>query len=301
MYDPNVFAILVPFDKRNLARDAFRLDHNSRFYHRAISRNAEELPLDSRNSTPSPELHSDGYENCVDRILLTFDQMLRNPGRGWQFGTDHSRCDILLGLPKTRGISRQHLSIQVDENLCVWLHDQSTHGIAVGYDDQSMDELRKKEKWILSFMPSAQQSWKDVTIYVPKENGLAFKIKFPNHADDRLDYLANVRAHVKDSKTALPIGDFDIESDQTTAAPSPLLAKPPFYINDKIIGQGSFGEVRRVVNAHNGLVYAAKYFKLPLERRHHKKRKRDEEVWRTRIQNEIYIMKNNQHVSAGLS
>jgi serine/threonine protein kinase len=304
MCDQNVFAVLIPCDKKNLARDAFRLEHNADWYRKAAGGIAEEPTIDSREPTPAPQPSFNTNYDSADRILLTFDKKPKDPGSGWQFGTDQF-SDVLLGHRGTIGISGRHFTITIDEDFCVWLRDDSRHGTAVGYDGKAKSEVRKQDTWILSFKPWTHRRWNDVTIYVPNANGLAFKIEFPNHEAGQPEYLANLRAFFQESRTAFPpVSRLGLNSNPTTAAPSrPRTPRQrPIYLDDGRIGQGEFGEVRRVIHASTGQIYATKKFYPPPQRLNDsKKRKLDEEKWLEKIRNEIAIMKDNPHVSMSLS
>lgn len=63
----------------------------------------------------------------------------------------------------------------------------------------------KDDKRFLYFEPGAKKKFKEVRIYAPDENGLAFDIEFPNH---RLggggEYWQNLQAFVDDSRKAIP-------------------------------------------------------------------------------------------------
>lgn len=307
MYDPDVFAVLIPHDFE--ARDSFRLNANAHFFHKAVKVVDEEPANSSRESTPAPpdssqeptsasqESHADSY-NDVDRIILTFNKKPKDLQRGWQLGSTPLSSDVLLR--GTRGVSRQHLYITINEKFMAEVHDNSSYGTAVGYDDEAKHEVRKKDKWILSFEPGRQPPWEEVIIYVPHAKALAFKIEFPNHTAGRPEYMANLQAFFEERRTALaPVSALGLNSNPTTVAPSqPRTPRQrPLYLMDRVIGQGEFGEVRRSISARDGDYYASKIFRIPLQNSNSsKKRKLDEENWLDKIRNEIEIMKENPHV-----
>ena len=299
MYDPNVFAVLIPHDSDNLARESFRLNANAHCFHKSVEVADEEPANSSRESTPASQgSHADSYNN-VDRIILTFDKKPKDLQRGWQLGSTPRSSDVLLR--GTRGVSRQHLYITINEKFMVEVHDNSSHGTAVGYDNKAKYEVRKKDKWILSFEPGRPPPWKKVVIYVPNAKKLAFKVELPNHTASRPEYMANLRAFLEESKTALPpVSALGLNSNPTTVAPSqPRTPRQrPIYLKDEVIGRGEFGEVHRSIRARDGDYYASKIFHTPLQNRNSsKKRKLDEENWLDKIRNEIDIMRKNPHVS----
>ena len=312
MDDPNVFVVLIPCDEKNRARTAFRLPENMNRFYKATGGVAEEPTIDSREPTPAPlppsEENGERDQNATDCIILTFNKPPKDPLKGWQLGTNEVLCDVLLGHRGTRGISGRQYNINADKRGWIFLHDyHSSHGTAVSYDNQKQDEVRKKETWILSRGPGTESEWEDVTIHA---GGMAIKIEFPNQRAGPPEYVENLRAFFERSQTALPsVEALEFDSYQTTTAPSQprTPSQRPIYLDDGLIGRGEYGEVRRVIKARNGNVYAAKTFFPPPkgpQRRDKKKRKRDAEKWsekvRTwleKIRNEIAIMVNNPHVS----
>lgn len=179
--------------------------------------------------------------------------------------------------------------------------EDSTFGTAVGYNDQAKKEVRRKNTWILAFEPGKETKWKDIKIYIPHQDGLAFKIEFPNHIAGGPEYCANLREIFYESRAALPPLDvLGLDSILHTEAPSrPRTPRQePVYLDDEQIARGEFGEVHRVIDAGNGEFYAVKtFFPLPSNQEHGKKRKLDEEDWLQKVRNEVVIMEKNPHVS----
>lgn len=295
IYNHGVFAVLTACDQKNKAISAFKLPQNAKWFRKAIGGVAEEPTINSREATPAENLQSDDEElGAVDRLVVTFDEPLKNSLNGIQLGTNPLSSDVLLGHRGTKGISAKQYNITVDDSLCIWLHDyHSTHGTAVGYNDQNQKEVRKKETWILSYQPGIPSPFGDITIH---SGGLTIKIEFPNHeaADPR--YIENLRAFVNGCKVEVPAVDgLGLDSEATTQAPSEAqtLGERLIYYNDKSIGKGAFGEVRRAIRARDGKYFAAKTFIPPA-----KKRKLDEvdPAWLTGIRREFAIMRDNPHV-----
>lgn len=90
MYEDNVFAIQVPYNE--IARDAFRYQHNADRYCQGFEAKVEEPVFESRDSTPAPPAPPDVYSahSSSDHILLTFDKMPKDLSKGWPFGTSPS-------------------------------------------------------------------------------------------------------------------------------------------------------------------------------------------------------------------
>lgn len=306
MSDPNVFAVLTPRDRNNLARAAFCLPENADSYYRAAKGSAqgiaEEPTIDSRESTPAPGPSPEQTNyNSADRIVLRLDKPPRDPTK-WQFGTDPRVCDCLLGHRGTIGISSRQFCIVLTQLFWIELHDMSRYGTCVSHDGQAEDVVFKDDKRLLSYEPGARKQWKEVIIYVPDADGLAFKIEFPNHRVGGVEYRRKLQEFVDDSRRALPpVDGLGLDSNPSTA---PLSRQPrtphkrPNYLDDKEIGRGEFASVIRVIDARDGQVYAAKKFKPPFwTRNDSKKRKLEQEDWLKGIRNEYMIMKANPHVS----
>lgn len=298
MYDHNVLARLTPCDAGNNARTAFGLEQNASRFYKTAEGIAKEPIIDSREPTPPLLPPSEGDQDATDCILLTFDNPPKNPSNGWQFGTNERSSNVLLGCRGTPGVSSRQYNIIIDKKLRIWLRDfYSSRGTAVSYSDDNQDDVRKKESWILSFEPGHLKQWKEIKI---RSGGLAIKVEFPNQGAGRPQYVENLRTFFNQSQIAAPVVDLlELESGRTTITPSQPLTpdKHPIYIDDRLIGRGQFGEVRKVIKARDGDFYAAKkFFPPPVDPNGNKKRKRDESNWLEKIRNEIAIMESNPHV-----
>ena len=259
--------------------------------------------------TPAPQLSSEANYDSTDRIVLPLNKLPKDPKKGWQFGTDPRVSDVLLGHRGTKGISGRHFRITITPHFRVNLHEKSRYGTAVGYDGQAKDMVLKDDKWLLSFEPGAQKQWKEVIIYVPDADGLAFKIEFPNHRVGGLEYEENLRAFLEASGTALPsVSVLGLDSNPTTAALSRQPRTPGkrrILLNDRKIGRGDFGQVHLVTDARDGHFYAAKTFNPPTPTRNGGKKRKlnnaDWLRWLAGIRNEVAIMEENPHVSVAPS
>lgn len=263
MFDPNILAILIPVDTQDLARNSFALDANAHCYHNPANAIAEEPANWSRETTPAPQRSAERTYDSVVHIVIKFSNKPKDPSRGWLLGTDPRRADVLLRGTK-KGVSRHHLYVTVNERLYAEAHDNSTFGAAVGYDGKAKDEARKKDRWILSLEPGRRRKWNDIIIYLPNEDGLAFRIEFPNHEAGHPEYVANLQAFLHESRAALPpVGALGLNSIPATVAPSQTHTPRygPIFLDDGIIGRGAFGEVRKMIETRTGDVYAAK--KIP--------------------------------------
>ena len=303
MYDHSVFAVLTARDEKNKASSAFKLNHNAKWFRKAIG-GVEETPIiDSRQTTPAEAQSENGDSfSATDCLVLTFNELLKAPLlNGVRFGTNPSVCHVLLGHRGTRGNSAKQYDITVDDNLCIWLYDlHSKYGTAVEHEGQNHNQVRKKETWILAYQPGSEQRFATIEVF---SGGLGLQIEFPNHnaADPR--YIENLRAFVKECektgkerKEAIPdVDELGLASGKTTVAPTdaPSLRESLLYFKGEKVGKGSFGEVFKCIQLRHGTLLAAKSFTPPT-----RKRKRDEEIpaWLVGIRREFSLMVQNPHV-----
>jgi hypothetical protein len=161
MFDYNVFAVLTPYDEEGnypmAAMDAFELPHNAKRFRKGVSSVPKEPTIDSRESTPglTEPLTTEKNKTVIAGIILTLEEEVKDPENMWQFGTRPSTSDILLGPRGMKGISAKQCNLKIDDDEhSIWLHDyHSSHGTAVGYDEQMQDDVRRKETWIMSYGP----------------------------------------------------------------------------------------------------------------------------------------------------
>ena len=305
MLDPKLFAVLTAYDKSNLAREAFGLPENVHCYRKTTEGIAPEPIIDSREPTPAPQPPPESNYESGDRLLLRLDDAPKDPKTGWQFGTNPRVCDVLLGHRGTTGISSRQFCIAITDQLRVELHDESRYGTIVSHDGQAMNVVLKDDKRLLSFEPGAHEQWEEIIVYVPDDEGLAFKIELPNHREGGREYWKNLRAFVEECRTALPgVSGLGLDSNPPTAPISRQPRTPrrlPVYYDGGEIGRGEFGLVRKLIDLHGGKIYAVKEFnpKVPT-RPSGKKRKLDEIGWLEGIRNEVDNMNKSPHVSVSL-
>ncbi|KAJ9624519.1 Protein kinase protein rad53 [Taxawa tesnikishii (nom. ined.)] len=239
-------AILVLTAVSSTAEAAFGLPHNTCRY----SPPSFGHGFDSRESTPLPNLQEDDDDaNCRHRLRLTFTQPPQDIQKGYVFGTDRRRCDVLLGQRRGQGsISGEHFSITFNDDGRVILRDFSRCGTAVSYD--AFEEIE------------VQLSGTD----------FKFWIELARHKECQTEYQANVSAFTKERRvlrestsTLPPFSTLDIQSQSTTAAPttSHSPGQGPVYLVYEELGRGEFGTVHKVVDVSTGYVYAGKEFMRP--------------------------------------
>ena len=307
MEDPTLIAILIPADDRDYAENAFSLDDNRK---RCLpptpkTKTEKDAPaISSREATPARAFPIDeededpNKQNKKHRIRLTFDKKPKDPMKGYAFGTNKQKCDVLLGPRGMRDISGVHFHITFDvirgERRLV-LRDSSTNGTAVSYNGQAEEEVRHHFPWILN-LKKEEGKW-EVKVHV---RGLEFKVELASHEACRAEYEMNVTDFLKLSQTAdPPLGGLSIESHMTEVAPSQSRTpgQCPVYIHEEPLGKGSFGQVDRVIDVSTGAIYAHKAFHEPLWAKRTERRRRQREKWLDQIRREIRIMMEHPHVS----
>ncbi|KAL9118861.1 MAG: hypothetical protein Q9187_004583 [Circinaria calcarea] len=287
IYDHSVFAVLTARDQKNKASSAFKLPHNSRWFHEAVGGVAEQPIIDSREATPAEDAQSeDENPGAVDRLVKILS-------------TGYKRARIRVRLISSWGTEeRKELArgITISPWTMIFVSGYTItirRTGPVGYKGQNQKEVRKKETWILTYEPGVPNPFGDITIHL---GGLAIKIEFPNHAAADPQYVDNLRAFVNKCKEGVPaVGGLGLDSQATTQAPSEAqtLGDRLIYYKGKSIGKGAFGQVHRLIRVRDGKVFAAKIFKHSTNN----KRKLDEvdPVWLTKIRREFTIMKDNPH------
>ncbi|KAJ9624529.1 Protein kinase protein rad53 [Taxawa tesnikishii (nom. ined.)] len=255
--------ILVLTAVSSTAEAAFGLPHNRRRY----SPPSSDHSFDSRESTPLPNLQEDDDDaNCGYRLRLTFTQPPEDIQKGYVFGTDPRRCDVLLGQRRGQGsISGEHFSITFDDDGRVILRDFSRCGTAVSYDGQTKDQKRSHFTWIIF------EEFEKIEAQLSGTDS-KFWIELARHEECQLEYQANVntflesrREHEKSTSALPPFNILGIHSQGTAAAPttSHSPGQGPVYILYEELGRGEFGAVHKVVDVSTGYVYAGKEFMRP--------------------------------------
>lgn len=273
MDDPNIILTLSPADEYGLAADAIRLPHNRARY---VPPSAALDDGPSRETTPAAGW-SGRTLDCLHRIILTFDQEVKVPGRV-SFGTDPNLCDVLLASKRGQyNISHLHFYITFDAQRRPTLNDCSTNGTAVGYDGQAEDERRNHFRWIFF------EGFEKTTVKLHKQ-GLGFNVHLPNHDDDtcKMNYNQNVdRVMANAPPGLLAMGSIQLHEPSVSSSAVLASNQEPVYIYLYELGRGAFGKVYRVINASTGDESAGKEF-----------------FYKTGWKREIEIMQRLHHVFA---
>ena len=294
MYDYNVFAVLTAVDDGNNARSAFNLPQNARWLRKAIEDIAEVFIIDSREPTPTTDSSVKQKINAADRLVLTFDELLKNLSNEVQLNTNSRSSHVLLEHWETPNVNARQYNIVVDDELRIWLRDYSKHKTAVNYADQNETKFRKRKMWILCLQPDNRNVFEDMKIHSKQ---LSIQVMFSNHETMNSRYVKNLRKiFKKNNETIPPVDGFELDSNSTTATSSQAqtLRESFIYFEKTRIESDAFDEVVRVIRTHDAKYFVIKKFS-PLVN----KRKRDEHdfTWLKIIRREFFIMKDNSHVN----
>jgi hypothetical protein len=248
--EPNLILSIRAADP--LAAEALCSPHNE---DRFVNSSGEEFDIPSREPTPfSTPFSSQELEDSYPRLRLTFDRRPKNIAKGFVFGSDSKRCDVLLG-NKRNGISGEHFYITFDTQGRLMLIDTSSGGTAVSYNGQAADQRRKNFRWILF------PNW-EIKVRV-KRKAFIFELELASHETCKPIYDDNIRAYLQESQSALPeVSMLDFRCQESTAAPTEVMTpyQHPIYLLGRKIGSGGFGSVYKATNVSKGTVLAAKKF-----------------------------------------
>ena len=251
-------AILILIAESDETKKAFRDTFNRDRYDGPLKKDDEKASKSSSDTASrgtTPSCQGDGEdESEICRLLLTFNKPPKDIGRGFSFGTNQHKCDVLLKPEKKNQMSRLHFSITFDEKQQLVLRDTSTHGTWVSFGEDKDPNPRHHFQWVLF----SDQGLIKVTI-----GKLCFRIEHPSHAGCEAQYQANVESYLEQSQRADPPLDFlNIDSNTTNAALTDLLPpkQRPKYRKISVIGRGDFGTVYKALDVSTGDSYALKEF-----------------------------------------
>lgn len=253
MQKQNIFAILTPQNTEKTGCSAQPLPRHATGSNK--SRNGSQRSQKSLNCSSSSECNEE-FSDTFLPIILSFDIPLKDPLRGWQFGTSRELCDVLLGDRATNRLSSRQFNINIDEKGWIWLQDDdSLYGTAVCYTKPTGKKIGPRNKWLLSYGPGSLTLSKNITIHAGNR---ILQLEFPNHVFNQPEYKKNITLLFGKRKTTL------LPSITNTSSSTTYLRRrhrDAMYVNLKPIGGGTFGQVYRAVNAQDGLLYAIKVFK----------------------------------------
>ena len=206
----------------------------------------EIVNIPSRETTPAVSRQD---EAPASKIHLTFDKKPTNLEKGFVFGSDPQKCDVLLG--GWGGFSRQHFRIAFNERGEVIFENTSRKKAQVDYNGENSPG-RNQFIWILF------RTYENIKITV---GDLIFKVDWSKNKTCKAEYEAHRDAYLEEQRNALPpLSQLGVESEQTTtvltAQHSPR--QQPIYLLEEELGRGGFGTVHKAVDVSTGDVYAAK-------------------------------------------
>ncbi|KAL9084624.1 MAG: hypothetical protein Q9165_007979 [Trypethelium subeluteriae] len=272
MEDPDLIATLIPADKKNIAENAFRLDHNEKHRLKPSFTLSDVPTILSREPTPAPDdgplLERLSKYDSTHHIELRFSKELRNPAKGYSFGTSKD-CDIRLGRRgQIPGIGGAHFNITFNDSEHLILNAHSTHGMSVSYNSEAQGEIRRQFNWRLDLKKEDGGHW-DTEVHVPNDNGLAFKVELATHQTCQAEYDAKVRDFLGNKQDPLSgvrgLGFEDRGHSQLSsiihspAEPSES-SEHPIYIFERSLGKGLCGEVDMAIDVTSGDRHARKRF-----------------------------------------
>jgi hypothetical protein len=254
-------------------------------------------------------------------IILRLSSMVKDPGAGFVFGRNHSRCDIVFINDPQKRVSNIHFRIYPNEHGNVMIEDQSTNGTFVDGHLLSSQQRGKvtpaTPRWVLS-------SGAMIKVYLHNpDRDLEFRVRIPRRDDEyESAYLAKIHEyfarHGLKPRTGIPQYDgppdiFKLPADPAVnrdgheippTEPVPMDRSPSKRRNPQTrrewngsgkynrignIGKGAFAVVYKVTSKYDGNPYAAK----ELEKRRFIKNG----VLDQKVENEMKIMQRVQHVS----
>ena len=162
MEDPELIATLI--SGNDFTKHVFNYRENEVRRVRPVEEINEEPPLSSRETTPALVISRiGGSGDNPSRLLLQFNKPPKDPSKGYAFGANERKCDVVLAPKGVRSTSRVHFHISFDainNKKCLVLRDFSVNGTAVSYDDQAKDEKRHHFTWILNLSKEEQREQK---------------------------------------------------------------------------------------------------------------------------------------------
>jgi len=250
------------------ASEAFKLDHNKAFIARSSEEPRRRKKRAQRDTTPK-------YDTpAQEQILLRTDVYPRDLTKGWCFGSNSSRCDVLLDRDNSRGVSGVHFEINHNwKSFAVLITNRSRNALEMFLPNQDRDQIQEGETRALLKAPCI----------IPLNVGLLrLMLEVPERKDSAA-YDQNLREYYEKAITALPLlGQLDVQqrSNYTPAV------KNHRYMEEKQLGRGSHAMVFSAIDGSTGDIVAIKYFY--------------DSVPKENIAREVQILKRLNHVRAPL-
>ena len=268
--DTDLIARLFPHDPDGIAiaRQSIKHHHNkSRLVEARLPSEEFSVPSppqveDSHHkpasTEPSEESTDQDYTPCLE-LSFTHGAWTKH---GVVFGTDPTKCDIVL--PMKKGVSSRHCALTFEKNFQDCHHYRlvlrdlgSTTGTAVAYDGEG-GERRTNFRWILSGHEGTNKI-KSIVIYIGTL--VEFRIVVAPHDITSQAYTQKVEnfregtARAEDSLLRLRLQTNPL-TIMPTQAKTPHMG--PIRLIREELGRGAFGTVSKIWDVSTGGVYAAK-------------------------------------------
>ena len=295
------------------ASRAFQRKENERY--RPRHPDAEKRAIFS-SQTPSANISNARlHASCLDsepepELCFRFDMKPKNIREGFVFGNNPEICDVVLG-GHDFAISKKHFRITFDDQDQLVLIDSSTFGTAVDYDGQGIYEKRsnaadrKQErprnrcndfKWILfpsikhicialgpDISPLPPANCLQMSIHVSKISQQTSNNKEKAFETPKERFLKEMRRpspgfpHLNGANLAMSQSRPHVSNHKSH--------QRPIWIDQGLLGEGTYGKVYKAMDVSTGKIYAAKRFMGA-----------NSEEARTEWSREVEMLQAHQHV-----
>ncbi|KAL1955893.1 hypothetical protein VTO42DRAFT_7966 [Malbranchea cinnamomea] len=277
--------------ERDVADIICILHPNSLSAHKAIAATARHEPqhiLQRDQLVYEPE--GDITTASSDDIALRFSSQVKNPGLGFCFGRNSSRCDILL-VPDDREkkISNTHFRIYLNSEGILMLEDISTNGTIVD------DKLIRKDRKYGS--PTTQMLVAGSIIEVAGGDSVSevkFIVRIPSRDEfegqytrNLIQYLNRVRQFTQKAEEVEKRGTPFLVPQQVSHSHGMHWNGGSKYNVTGQIGKGAFATVYKLATKDDGALYACKELD--------KRRLMKNNVLDHKVDSEMRIMRGLQH------
>lgn len=216
---------------------------------RAGSRNqylgqSSSTQLDSENN--NEQLGPPRKSETEPALQFLFNFWPKDLKKGYVLGSNDTLCDALLG-DLADGISKQTLAFTFNERHELIMNVISDDPTWVKYNGQKGAE-RGRFKWIF---PQGQKP-----IRVKVADLVEFDVVLPKYGIYEDRFHRNCMSFLSSAANGnLPVDDVE---DSTAVVRQPSKS---FYLRGKKLGNGSYGDVSKVLRMPDGQIFAAKTFK----------------------------------------
>lgn len=257
--DPNLAFTLVAQNER--AKQMWADPHNSsRYIPASFTRNPKDRSIrkktpfltDSESDDDQPRLKR--KKETEPALQFLFNDRPMDFKKGYVLGSCDESCDALLGDPGGY-ISQKMLAFTYNKHHQLVMNVTSDNPTSVTFNNQKKAR-RRRFSWIF---PRGQR-----IIRVKVAGVLEFDVVLPEYGRNKDQFHHNCESFLSSAAWGLPLFD-SLEADSITATGQASGTSSPqdsFYLRGKILGSGSYGDVRKVLRMPDGKIFAAKSFKF---------------------------------------